>query len=184
MNNISTERYFREAALVDRQTMDDAIERMNHEGMTRIFATMRLNSKAARASDSVKANIFYGKEFNCDLGDEPIKPQPEEIETAIERMDIFKAKLIHYSMGISSEAGEIEEAVSAHVFEGKELDKQNIIEEIGDHYWYCARLLALIGSDPHEAMAMNNAKLKERYAKGYSNEAAIARADKTGGETQ
>lgn len=85
------------------------------------------------------------------------------------------SKLLHYALGIGTEAGEIQDAVKKLVIYGKELDETNVLEEVGDSIWYMARLLALLGSSFEEVMATNNAKLKARYGDKFTEYAALNR---------
>lgn len=87
----------------------------------------------------------------------------------------FNAKLIHYVLGIGSEAGELQDALKKVLIYGKTLDKTNLVEEVGDVLWYTSRLLSLLGSSFEEAMEKNNAKLKARYGNKFTEYAALNR---------
>lgn len=87
-------------------------------------------------------------------------------------------RLIHGAMGIAGESGELVDAIKKHVFYGKPLDTENVKEELGDILWYMSILLDEVGSSFEDIMTRNDNKLGTRYPKGYTNEAAIARADK------
>lgn len=89
--------------------------------------------------------------------------------------DEFNAKLTHYLLGIGTEAGEIQDALKKALIYGKDLDKTNLIEEIGDLCWYMGRTLELLGSSFEEAMQRNNAKLKARYGDKFTEYAALNR---------
>lgn len=83
---------------------------------------------------------------------------------AINRLnDEFTAKLVHYVLGVETEGAELADAVKKHVMYGKELDKVNLVEEVGDTLWYLARLLTLLDSSFEEAMSKNIMKLRARY---------------------
>jgi hypothetical protein len=61
----------------------------------------------------------------------------------------------------------------------KQLDINNVIEEAGDILFYLTGLLNELGLTINDCMEANVAKLSKRYPQHqYSNEAAIARADK------
>ena len=104
------------------------------------------------------------------------------MDDVVGRIGDREARLLHHSMGIAGESGELVDAIKKHIFYGKPLDEENVLEEIGDLMWYQARLLALLGFTVEDAMDHNNKKLKIRYAGGYSNKAAVERADKPEGE--
>ena len=86
--------------------------------------------------------------------------------------------MVHASMGIAGEAGEVIDAVKKTWIYGKPLDRENILEECGDLLFYISALLTQTGYTLDDAMTANMEKLKKRYPKGYTDNAAIARADK------
>ena len=85
------------------------------------------------------------------------------------------AKILHYVLGIGTEAGELQDAVKKHLIYGKELDEVNLIEEVSDIFWYSARLLTLLDSSFEEAMEKNIAKLRARYGDKFTEHAALNR---------
>lgn len=90
----------------------------------------------------------------------------------------LKMDLIHASLGISGEAGEFADAVKRHAVYGKELDRVNGLEELGDLLWYVALGCEKLGSTMAEVMQANIDKLALRYPEKYTDAAALARADK------
>lgn len=84
----------------------------------------------------------------------------------------------HYALGICTEAGEIAHAVKAHIAYGQPLDRENIIEEMGDLCWYLANLMRITWTNWEEVWERNVQKLRKRYPDGFSEAAAINRADK------
>lgn len=90
-----------------------------------------------------------------------------------------KANLWHMASCIPGEAGELFDAVKRHAIYGKEIDRENVVEELGDLEFYMEGLRAQLGITREETVAHNINKLSARYQSlSYSNEAAIARADK------
>lgn len=87
----------------------------------------------------------------------------------------FNAQLLHYVLGIGTEAGEIQDAAKKTVIYGQDLDHVNLVEEVGDILWYLSRLLTLVGSSFDEAMKKNNEKLKVRYGDKFTEYAALNR---------
>ena len=73
-------------------------------------------------------------------------------------------------LGLNGEAGEIADLYKKASFQGHELDKQRMIEELGDSLWYCAILAQGLGVTLNEVATMNIAKLKKRYPKGFDPE--------------
>jgi phosphoribosyl-ATP pyrophosphohydrolase len=87
-------------------------------------------------------------------------------------------RLIHASIGMSGEAGEIVDALKKVMMYGSRLDIENLKEECGDVLWYMAIMLDALGSSFEEVMQMNADKLAKRYPNGFNEKDAIARADK------
>lgn len=88
-------------------------------------------------------------------------------------------RLIHAALGIAGEAGEIVDIIKKGVIYDKPGTSDVLLKECGDLLWYMAIMLDEFGSDFETVMMMNIKKLKERYPKGFTKEAAIARKDLT-----
>ncbi len=84
-------------------------------------------------------------------------------------------RILHAAMGVSTEAGELLDAVKKYVFYGKPLDETNLFEEVGDIFWYLAIMADELGFDFETAMQKNIAKLQARYGAAFSSERAQKR---------
>jgi|SRR5579863_8168848 len=93
-------------------------------------------------------------------------------------MGSFKMNLIHAAMGMSSDSGEFVDCIKKFAIYGKDLDYTNALEEIGDVMWFCVLAATTLGYSLGQIMLANVTKLAKRYPDKYSDEAAIARADK------
>lgn len=98
-----------------------------------------------------------------------------------------KCNLLHLASCICPEAGELFDAVKKHVFYEQEIDRANVIEELGDLEFYQQGVRAALNITREEVLAANIAKLRARYEKktgilGYTNAAAKERLDKVGRE--
>lgn len=71
--------------------------------------------------------------------------------------------LEHMVYGLVTESGEILDALKKHKFYGRDLNIQNIKEELGDLEWYLAQLYNIIGYSREQAKIDNIEKLKKRY---------------------
>ena len=90
-----------------------------------------------------------------------------------------EAHLWHMATGVSGEAGELLDAVKKAVVYKKPLDRENVVEELGDLRFYMAGLMSALSISEQELLYATNKKLGKRYASGsYSNEQAQERADK------
>lgn len=86
--------------------------------------------------------------------------------------------LMHAAVGISGEAGELLDAVKKLWVYGKELDRVNAIEELGDLEFYLQAIRSLLNVTREEVIVANITKLLKRYPTGYTDALAIARLDK------
>lgn len=89
--------------------------------------------------------------------------------------DVVVARLIHAVLGMSSEVGELADALKKHIIYGKALDEVNIIEENGDLSWYQAVMLHAIKRSISEAHERNIAKLRVRYGDAFDPHKALNR---------
>ena len=90
------------------------------------------------------------------------------------------AHLIHMTMGVSGEAGELLDAIKKHTMYNKPLDVENVIEEIGDVLFYLTGIANVLGFTLDDCAQVNAEKLSKRYSEGkYSDKQAQERADKT-----
>lgn len=86
------------------------------------------------------------------------------------------SKLVHYALGITGEAGELADAVKKCIRDGQDIDRVNMIEEIGDCLWYLGNMLNALGSTFEDAMEKNIAKLSVRYPDGFTESGSSNRA--------
>lgn len=84
-------------------------------------------------------------------------------------------RIEHAVMGIVTEAGELMDAIKKAKIYGKELDKINIVEELGDLMWYFALLSDELKVTFEEIWDKNIRKLALRYPEKYSHDKALNR---------
>jgi NTP pyrophosphatase (non-canonical NTP hydrolase) len=89
--------------------------------------------------------------------------------------EITTDRLLHAAMGLSTESGELLDALKKHLFYRKPLDTTNLKEEMGDLFWYLAILADALGTTFEAEMERNIAKLKARYPRKFTSENAINR---------
>lgn len=93
------------------------------------------------------------------------------------------AHVMHMAIGISGEAGELLDAIKKQVIYRKDLDLENVIEELGDLEFYMEGLRQGLGITRAQCLQANIDKLGTRYKNfEYSNQKAQARADKPDGQ--
>ena len=84
-------------------------------------------------------------------------------------------RLLHAGIGMATEAGEFLDSLKKHIFYGKELDRVNLKEEMGDLFWYLAIACDELGVEFEPLMETNIAKLKARYGEKFTEERAEKR---------
>lgn len=90
-----------------------------------------------------------------------------------------RLEICHAAMGVSGEAGELCDALKNVAIYGKELDRDNIVEELGDLRFFMQAVMNRYQVTDEELLNANGVKLEKRYKDWvYTDEAAIARADK------
>lgn len=100
-------------------------------------------------------------------------------QAIIDSLDPKKADLLHMSVLLADECGELVGALKKHCIYGKELDFKNVIEELGDIEFALSGIRTTLGIDRDRVLSDNVFKLNKRYSSGsYSDEQAKARADK------
>lgn len=97
----------------------------------------------------------------------------------LEEMTPHKAHCLHMAVGVAGEAGELLDAIKKYAIYNKEVDFENLIEELGDIEFFLEGLRNTCGITREETLEHNMAKLSKRYKTGvYSNKQAQERADK------
>jgi NTP pyrophosphatase (non-canonical NTP hydrolase) len=127
---------------------------------------------------------FYGSEMmnpeiNCSSDYIPLALKTENIDfeaIAGRLQDPKLIRLLHAAMGISTEAGEILDALKKIIFYGRPLDETNLQEEQGDSFWYHAVMADVLKTTFEALQRMNIRKLqKGRYSEGFTEREAEVR---------
>lgn len=99
-------------------------------------------------------------------------------DAIVEDLSGSKAHLLHMVVGIAGESGELLDAIKKYVIYNKELDRENVIEELGDLEFYMQGLRDELQITREETLRHNMNKLSIRYGEKYSDVAAQVREDK------
>ena len=83
----------------------------------------------------------------------------------------------NYCLGLSSEVGEFNGHMKHVLYHGWELDKENVVEELGDVMWYLTALANVMGISLDNLMRENLKKLKTRYPNGFNHQDSINRIE-------
>lgn len=84
-------------------------------------------------------------------------------------------QLLHSVLGLGTEIGEFQDMVKRWIFYGKEFDRVNGIEELGDIFWYSALAIDVLKTTLEEVMTVNIKKLQQRYPEKFSEGRAVER---------
>lgn len=76
-------------------------------------------------------------------------------------------QLLNGVMGLCGESGEVIDMVKKHVYQGHNLDRVDMIDELGDVLWYIHLILDVLGCDLEDIQEYNINKLSKRYPKGF-----------------
>jgi NTP pyrophosphatase (non-canonical NTP hydrolase) len=95
------------------------------------------------------------------------------LNPALDRRDV----LINGVMGLCGEAGEAIDIVKKHLAQGHELDRDKLIDELGDIAWYLAETAMALEVDLETVLTRNIDKLRARYPQGFEKERSIHRAE-------
>lgn len=106
----------------------------------------------------------------------------ESYQEFVERLFVKRHEGIegcmHAAIGISGEAGELLDMVKKSWVYGKPIDRENAIEELGDIEFYMQVMRTRLCVSREAVIEANRDKLELRYPSGYTDEAALRRADK------
>ena len=82
---------------------------------------------------------------------------------------------LHAILGVSSEAGELVDALKKAIFFDFPLDVTNCDEEFGDILFYIQLWCVVRGIDIRDLLTQNDRKLRTRYPDGWSQDKAVNR---------
>ncbi len=86
-----------------------------------------------------------------------------------------KDLILNAALGLAGESGEVADLIKKHLFQGHELNKEKIIDELGDILWYIAIMAEGLGVEMEVIPTHNIDKLRKRYPNGFEAERSINR---------
>lgn len=97
------------------------------------------------------------------------KYQKQALRTAnVENYD--KEIMLNAVLGLNGETGEIADSIKKSRFQGHELNREHLIEELGDVLWYVSLMAYSLNINLSTVAKMNIDKLMKRYPEGFSAE--------------
>lgn len=76
--------------------------------------------------------------------------------------------LLNSAMGLCGEAGEVIDLIKKFKFHGHDLDREELIKELGDVAWYLAQAATALDINLEDILQANLNKLALRYPNGFS----------------
>jgi NTP pyrophosphatase (non-canonical NTP hydrolase) len=149
-----------------------------HHGNTpvnRMIADLYRAANVLELLDRPKRAIFYGKKPEFSKVSDQIAYDTACEESPLPIMPSHRVHLLHSVLGLATEVGEL---IRAHLVEfdmNERLDEVNIKEELGDILWYLTLGAEAMGTNLHELMAINDAKLEKRYGPAFDADRAVNR---------
>lgn len=102
------------------------------------------------------------------------KQYRHQIDRTMKRMTTDD-KLAMVSMGIAGEAGEVADYMKKIIFHEHPVDREKLIEELGDLEYYLTHLKKHYRISNSEVRQKNISKLQKRYPNGFDPEDSIYR---------
>lgn len=78
------------------------------------------------------------------------------------------------ALGLAGEGGEVVDLIKKHLFHGKPLDREKLLEEMGDQLFYYQCLLEAVDASFEEVVNRNDQKRRKRFPHGWIKDRANA----------
>lgn len=121
-----------------------------------------LNQKLERSNEEAAKMLKKGSSKVTDLNDYQVKA----MRTAVDKGH----DLLNAALGLTGEVGEVVDIIKKHKFQGHELDREDMINELGDVLWYLTLTAEMIDVGLATVATKNIEKLLKRYPERYSDE--------------
>lgn len=87
----------------------------------------------------------------------------------------YAASIDNGVLGLCGEVGEVADILKKARYQGHELDRAHMAEELGDVLWYICELASGLNVTLEEIAQANIEKLKKRYPNGFDPERSVHR---------
>ena len=134
-----------------------------------LFRHLRVNTSVSEDNTNLLEDYVH-------FVDEVTSDQSKYFGDMVEALQILQeqgveaSRLLTAGIGMSGEIGEFNEIIKKCLFQGKEMDEDNIIhlrKELGDIMWYVAQACLALNTNIEEIIDINTAKLSDRYHGGF-----------------
>lgn len=101
----------------------------------------------------------------------------EEIKRTLNKDLDKNNQMLNMALGLCGESGEVADMLKKYMYQGHDLNKEELIKELGDISWYLFNMMNCLEVSSGEVFKMNIDKLRKRYEKGFSAAASVKRVD-------
>jgi len=175
---VTSENYVELAMRTDNKYGPDVRGRLRNPALIKsLHHLMKLTSSIGELADMDKRFIFYGSPIYQGLHSPVDKHLAKfDSEVLFDRVtEMNFMRLLHSTIGLMTEIGELVDILYAYLFEGKDIDFEHIKEEYGDKFWYLALGLDVLKLPMGQVLLANISKLAARYPEGYTHADALNR---------
>ena len=166
--------------------IEDLMERQKKKGLSKYGVTLEDNvtltteQRIEHLEEELLDGLMYCehlKKATADVGITADDYQRAALRTA--QTDKFtKSGLFENGvLGLTGEAGEVADLLKKNMFQGHDLDREEVKLELGDCAWYIAIAAYALGFSLSDVLNANIAKLKDRYPDKFSKERSIHRKE-------
>lgn len=104
-----------------------------------------------------------------------LKDYKEAVKRTLPELGDKKTDTLHMVLGLVTEVGELTDTHKRLLAYGKEIDKVNEEEEIGDILWYLVNYCNINNIDLEKCMGRNIQKLYKRFPDKFNQDHALVR---------
>lgn len=169
-----------------REAVEKLLDRQEEKGISKYGVTLDKNTTLTGAQriehleEELIDALMYCEHLKAGIGGDNLTAddyQRAALRTA--QTDKFSPDdlLQNGVMGLCGEAGEVIDIVKKVMFQGHELSRKDIRDELGDVAWYWSLACYALGFKASEVLEANIEKLKDRYKDGFSKERSINRKE-------
>jgi len=107
---------------------------------------------------------------------EALRTEKYDLERITKELSkVENIRFVHAILGLQTETAEFADVFKRHIFYGKEVDRVNLAEELGDILWYLNIARDVLGVSFEDLSSINIDKLKARFPQGFRESDAVRR---------
>lgn len=99
----------------------------------------------------------------------------KDVKRTLPKGALLQDNLMQSSLGLAGETGEVIELIKKAMYQGHELDRESMIEELGDTLFYMFALMDSLKITLEEVIYYNIGKRGKRYPNGFDTEKSVNR---------